>query len=84
MQKKCGEHLSLSLVRVGQVCKIEKVANAIDFRYQRRLAELGFLTGAEIVVLKKAIKNKTFLVGVGGCAFTIRRDIANAILVRAQ
>ena len=75
MQKKCGEHLSLSLVRVGQVCQI---------RYRRRLAELGFLTGAEIVVLKKAIKNKTFLVGVGGCAFTIRRDIANAILVRAQ
>ena len=84
MQKKCGEIVALSSVRAGQKCKIEQVAGAIDFRYQRRLAELGFLRGAEIVVLKKAIKNKTFLIGVGGCAFTIRRDIANAILVRAQ
>lgn len=84
MQKKRGEVVPLSSVRVGKVCLIEKLLGVLEIKYLRRLCELGFLQGAQIVVLKKAIKNKTFLVGVGGCAFTIRRAVANAILVVEQ
>lgn len=63
---------------------IKEVDNSLTFKIKRRIMELGFFVGEKVVVLKKSLQAKTFLVSINGCVFTLRKDVAKKVMLEAE
>lgn len=61
--------------------KIIGFESVLDYKYQRRLMELGFFYGQSLLVLKSSQKKQTFLVCVGGVVYCLQQEILNNIVV---
>lgn len=48
----------------------------------RRLGDMGFIEGEEIVLLKKSMLKKSVLITLGGIKMMLRYDLAEKIIVK--
>lgn len=73
-------------VLLGQLKK-EKTATIVGFvsdinyKIKRRLLELGFVSGAIITLQNVSFLNEVFLIELNGYMLSLRKDVANKILV---
>ena len=68
--------------KINQVYEVVEINQNFNIKYGRRLAEIGFVSGEKIKILRKSILGKTFLVGVNGFAISLRQDIAYHIKIK--
>lgn len=73
-------------VLLGQLKKektatIVGFAGDINYKIKRRLLELGFVSGAIITLQNVSFLNEVFLIELNGYMLSLRKDIANKILV---
>lgn len=78
----------LSLENTLASAKLNKEYEVIDIdesystKYGRRLAEIGFVSGEKVKIIRKSFLGKTFLVGVKGYVISLRKDIAMHIKIK--
>ena len=73
--------VNLADVRVGKCVEIDKISQQAPTKIKRRLLDLGFTKGVKIRVLKKSLLKEDILIEIRNFTLTIRRDIAQYILV---
>ena len=82
MKKCCASNQNtLAFLKCNLWAKIIAINPNLEQKYFRRLLELGFLPGAKVQVIKKSLTNQTILVGVGGCVFIMKKNIASYVQV---
>ena len=71
------KYLSLTSLNVGDTCKVARIQAGISAT--RRLYEMGFNTGAQVMVLKN--DRGPIIVGLGGQKVALGRGLAEKMLV---
>ena len=74
--------LELSNGKCGQYYSLVGVADSAPLKMKRRLLELGFTRGQKVRVVRKSLLKRAYLVEVRGFTLSVRRDIAQYLLVR--
>lgn len=67
--------------KVGSFYKIKGIDIAAPLKIKRRILELGFTLGQALKLARKSLLGKAFLVEIRGYTLTIRKDIAQYILI---
>lgn len=67
--------------KVGQIKRIVVIDANAPLKIKRRLLELGFTSGANIKLARKSLLGDTFLVEIRGCCMSLRKNLAEFILV---
>lgn len=80
--KKDKQESNLADGETNKVYEITDIDESFDIKYGRRLAEIGFVNGEKIKILRKSFLKKTFLVGINGFVISLRRDIAFNIKIK--
>lgn len=72
--------MSLNEVKLNTPCLVKQINN-LDEKTKIRLMELGLVENTKIFVKTKSIFKKTLLVVFNNSCFTIKDDVASAIVV---
>jgi Fe2+ transport system protein FeoA len=82
LQKRRDKAVSLWDLKEDENATIERLGSGIESRHQIRMQELGIHPGSNIQCLKRIPFGGPRVYQVGGCVFSIARDIASHIDVR--
>lgn len=72
--------MSLNEVKLNTPCLVKQITN-LDEKTKIRLMELGIVENTKILVKTKSVFKKTLLVVFNNSCFTIKDDVASAIVV---
>ncbi len=75
--------LSLNFAQVGVLYEIDAAIDDCSF-VMRRLGDLGFFPGGEIVLLKRSMFGCSILISLDGVKMMIRSDLAEKIILRRK
>ncbi len=74
--------MSLWELRENESAKVERLESGIEPRHQNRMRELGIHPGAQVRCLKRIPLGGPPVFEVGGCVFSIAKDIARHVVVK--
>lgn len=63
------------------IYKIKSISRELNYKYSRRLSEMGFTENEQVQVIRKSLFQKTFLVAIRGFIISLRKEIAEAVEV---
>ena len=73
---------TLATAKINKTYEVIDIDENYNIKYGRRLAEIGFVSGEKIKIIRKSIFGKTFLVSVNGFVISLRKDIAMHIKIK--
>jgi len=74
----------LSELKVGESCAFKEYKQTVPLKLKRRLLELGFVEGVKIHLNQISFLNEVFLVELNGYVLSIRKNIAENMVVKRQ
>lgn len=67
--------------KVGKLYTIKGISENAPIKIKRRILELGFTRGQGVKIIRKSLLGKAFLIEIRGFILTIRKNIAELILI---
>lgn len=72
--------MNLFEAKINSLCKVQDL-NILDEPTKIRLMELGLVIGANVKVIKRSMLKDTLLIVFNSTCFTLKANLARAILV---
>ena len=72
---------NLSNVKLRKSYTIEGIATSLE-KIKRRLLELGLTKGQKVVVVRKSLLGKVFLIEIRGYTLSLRKSVAKVVIVK--
>ena len=72
---------TLCRIKERESRNIEEISGP-SFQIERRLLELGFLPGKEVMILKKSFSKKTILIQLDNFCLALRCSVADYVRVK--
>lgn len=72
---------NLSNAKIKKIYQIEGISTASE-KIKRRLLELGLTKGQKVVVVRKSLLGKVFLIEIRGYTLSLRKSVAKVVIIK--